>query len=89
MSKYSRREREILIWSAIVYVVVIGVSIYFLKWWAFAVFLVTWWVIWKLSIRYYTRLRDNADFTTVRGKELIKICNRRLNSLRGYGSHNT
>lgn len=32
---------------------------------------------------YYKRLRDNADFTTVIGRELIKECNERINELNG------
>lgn len=46
-------------------------------------------VVFYLAIFFYkkrlTRLRDNTDFTTVRGKALIKAYNRRLDILNGYG----
>lgn len=32
-----------------------------------------------------TDIRDNADFTTVRGQALIKSCNQKLDFINGYG----
>lgn len=45
--------------------------------------------VYLLGVYFYkrrlTRIRDNADFTTVRGKALIAACNKKLNFINGYG----
>lgn len=46
-------------------------------------------LIYLLAVYFYKRrltgIRDNADFTTVRGKALIKACNEKLDFINGYG----
>lgn len=61
---------EIILWSLGIFFFLVFLGIYLIQ---------------RNKIRYYIKLRDNADLTTLEGRVLKDMCNAEINRIYGIG----